>query len=241
MGIVLKTFRVSWLGRVEYTKAQELQHRVWENILYSDADDTMLMMEHPSVFTLGRRGQSSDILLPQSALDKMNISPIHTDRGGEVTYHGPGQLIGYPIVNLREAGLGPVSWARLIEEAIISVLAEYGMKGHRVVGKTGVFIGGEPGSKVTKDTAPKGRKIAALGMRITEGIVTHGFALNISTDLSMFKYIVPCGMKNLKITSILEETGINTSVEEVGWLIASVLSDILGRNKQDIPSDAIYF
>jgi lipoyl(octanoyl) transferase len=157
------------------------------------------------------------------------IEVYETDRGGEVTYHGPGQLVGYPIIDVRAAGLGPVTYVRLLENSIIQTLAEFGVTAHLVDGETGVWVGGVPNEKRRSGINPLGRKIAAIGVRITDGISMHGFALNISTDMSYYQHIVPCGMPNLPVTSIQLETGKSLHVRDCAGIAAARLAANLER------------
>ena len=218
----------TWLGRVPFQEAYELQLETMERRKSELVGDSLLMMEHDHVYTHGRRGSDDHVLMPTHALRRRGIAVVHTDRGGETTYHGPGQLVVYPIVSIRNLSLGPVAYVRLLEEATIQLLSKYGVRGHRVVGKTGVWIGGEPGRKVDPSTAPAGRKIAAIGVRVSGGVAMHGIAINVSTDPRMFDHIVPCGMLSLNVTSIESETNVTPTVESVGWQWATKFADILG-------------
>ena len=236
----LKTLRTVWLGEIGYHDARQIQESVFEEVS-NGAQDTLLLLEHRHVFTLGRRGKRSDVLASDATLKELGVDIAQADRGGHVTYHGKGQLVGYPIANIRSDNLGPVAWVRLLEETVIMTLAAYGVRGHRVVGKTGVFVGGEPGKNPGKGRPPLGRKIAAFGLRVSGGISMHGFALNVSPDLEMFSHIVPCSMPGLHVTSVLAETSSEPQVEEVGWKTASILSDILGRREIKLRGDDFKF
>ena len=218
----------TWLGRVSFHDGYQLQLETLERRKTGHVDDILLMMEHDHVYTQGRRGSDDHVLMPAGVLRRRGIPVVHTDRGGETTYHGPGQLVVYPIISIRDLSLGPVAYVRLLEEATIQLLSEYGVRGHRVVGKTGVWIGGEPGRKVDPSVAPAGRKIAAIGVRVSGGVAMHGIAINVSTDTGMFNNIVPCGMQSLDVTSIENETDYTRTVESVGWDWAAKLADILG-------------
>ena len=218
----------TWLGRVRYQDAYDLQLETMERRKSDLVGDSLLMMEHDHVYTHGRRGSDDHVLMPTHTLRRRGIAVVHTDRGGETTYHGPGQLVVYPIVSIRNLSLGPVAYVRLLEEATIQLLSKYGVRGHRVVGKTGVWIGGEPGRKVDPSAAPAGYKIAAIGVRVSGGVAMHGIAINVSTDTRMFDHIVPCGMQSLNVTSIENETEYTRTVESVGWDWAAKLADILG-------------
>ncbi len=227
MGVGRPTIRAAWMGRVPYRPMFELQRSILAQRKAEEIPDTLLLLEHDHVVTLGRRADETHLVTSEGAILADDGEVIETDRGGEATYHGPGQLVAYPIVSVRELKLGPVAYVRLLEEAVIQVLAEYGIRGHRVVGKTGVWIDGEPGNRPAKGENPNGRKIAAIGVRISGGVAMHGFALNVSTDLSYYSHIVPCGMPGLDMTSVLEESGTLAGTEEVGKLWAEAFADIL--------------
>ena len=218
----------TWLGRVPFHEGYQLQLETLERRKTGSLGDVLLMMEHDHVYTHGRRGSDDHVLMPTHTLRRRGIAVVHTDRGGETTYHGPGQLVVYPIISIRDLSLGPVAYVRLLEEATIQLLSGYGVPGHRVVGKTGVWVGGEPGRKVDPSMAPAGRKIAAIGVRVSGGVAMHGIAINVSTDTGMFDHIVPCGMQSLDVTSIENETEYTRTVESVGWDWAAKLADILG-------------
>ena len=219
--------RASWLGRVRYRPTYELQRALLEQRKADEISDTLLLLEHEHVYTLGRRADETHLVTSEGLIEADRAEVVETDRGGEATYHGPGQLVAYPIISIRELKLGPVAYVRLLEETIIQMLAEYGIRGHRVVGKTGVWVGGEPGSKPTDGANPAGRKIAAIGVRISGGVAMHGMALNVSTDLDYYSHIVPCGMLGLDVTSIFLETGKTVDTEAVARSWAELFADIL--------------
>ena len=214
---------------VPYGDALALQRRLLERRQAGQVSDTLLLLEHPHVFTLGRRADSGHILADAETLLSIQAEVVETDRGGEATYHGPGQLVAYPVISIREAGLGPVAYVRLLEEAIIGTLHQYGVAGHRVAGRTGVWVGGEPGARPPQGEAPKGAKIAAIGVRVSAGVAMHGFALNVATDLSYFSYIVPCGMPGLSVASIASLTRRRPAVREIGEAAAANLARLLRR------------
>ncbi len=222
-----RTLQACWLGTVSYAEALALQRRILGDRKSGRAPDTLLLLEHPHVFTLGRRSVSGHVYADEQTLRSISAEVVETDRGGEATYHGPGQLVAYPIVSIREAGLGPVAYVRLLEEAVILTLRQYGLAGHRVVGKTGVWVGGEPGAKPLEGEAPKGAKLAAIGVRISDGVAMHGFALNVTTDLSYYAHIIPCGMPGLRVASIASLTRGRPAVKEVGATAARRLADLL--------------
>ena len=179
------------LGSLDYPAALALQRDLHRRVASGDLPALLLLLQHPHVYTLGRRGSETDILAPDEALRELNADVYHTDRGGEATYHGPGQLVGYPILDLRAAGLGPLAYVRALEEIIISTLAELGIPATAGDKPTGVWVGDA--------------KIAAIGVRVSRGATMHGFALNVNPDLSYFNHVVPCGMPNASVTSIAEQ------------------------------------
>lgn len=191
----------SWLGRVPYMEAWDIQLRLHKEVAEGVRPDTLLLVEHPHVYTLGRRGQESDILIDTAELAGLGVEVHHTDRGGEVTYHGPGQLVGYPILNLRRWGGGPLKYVRALERVLIETLAEFGVRAESEGHPTGVWVGD--------------RKIAAIGVKVSRRVTTHGFALNVCPDLSYFDHIIPCGMPDAGVTSLSIEVGRTVTVSEV--------------------------
>ena len=191
----------SWLGRVPYMEAWDIQLRLHQEVAEGVRPDTLLLVEHPHVYTLGRRGQESDILIDTAELAGLGVEVHHTDRGGEVTYHGPGQLVGYPILNLRRWGGGPLKYVRALERVLIEMLAEFGVRAESEGHPTGVWVGD--------------RKIAAIGVKVSRRVTTHGFALNVCPDLSYFDHIIPCGMPDAGVTSLSIEVGRTVTVSEV--------------------------
>ena len=219
--------RTSWLGRVPYQPTHQLQWSLLERRKSGEIPDSLLLLEHEPVITLGRRADASHVLSDDFTIAAQGAEVVETDRGGQATYHGPGQLVAYPIVSVRELKLGPVAYIRILEETIIQLLRDYGVSGHRVVGKSGVWVGGEPGSKPPKGENPTGRKIAAIGVRISGGVAMHGIALNVSTDLDFYAQIVPCGMPNLDMTSMLRESGASPDIERIAKQWTGIFADVL--------------
>ena len=191
----------SWLGLVPYMEAWDIQLRLHQEVSEGVRPDTLLLVEHPHVYTLGRRGQESDILIDTAELAGLGVEVHHTDRGGEVTYHGPGQLVGYPILNLRRWGGGPLKYVRALERVLVEMLAEFGVRAESECRPTGVWVGD--------------RKIAAIGVKVSRRVTTHGFALNVCPDLSYFDHIIPCGMPDAGVTSLSIEVGRTVTVSEV--------------------------
>lgn len=167
----------------------------------------LLFVEHPPVYTLGKSGRMEHVLINEEERSNRGIEFFHTNRGGDITFHGPGQIVGYPILDLEKFYTDIGRYLRELEEVIILTLAEYGIISGRSAGETGVWI----------DAATKGkeRKICAMGVRCSRWVTMHGFALNVNTDLSYFNNIIPCGIANKKVTSIKEELGREVSIEEV--------------------------
>ena len=189
------------VGLLEYQPAHDLQRRLHAQVVAGDLPDLLLLLQHPHVYTLGRRGKQSDVLASSDVLRRLNAETHITDRGGETTYHGPGQLVGYPIINLRRWGGGVRDYVETLERTLISALNEYGIVAHSEGKPTGVWV----------DDA----KIAAIGVRVSRSVTMHGFALNVSPDLSYFDHIIPCGMPGARVTSMARELGINVAAFDV--------------------------
>jgi len=187
-------------GTVRYQDAWQLQQRIADAVR-AGADPALILLEHPSVYTLGVRGRDANLLLPLEGYAARGAEVHRTDRGGDVTFHGPGQLVGYPILDLRRYGEGPVWYVRSIEAVLIDVLARFGIVADRSPGRPGVWVGEE--------------KVAAIGVRVSRGITTHGFALNVSTDLAWFRDIVPCGLPSAGVTSMQALTGETFAMRDV--------------------------
>lgn len=221
-----RKLRARWLGTVGYGSALDLQRSMLNARKSGDIPDTLLLLEHPHVVTLGRRADDTHLVTERSGLEAAGVEIFETDRGGEATYHGPGQLVGYPIIDVRVAKLGPVTYVRMLEKSIIETLVEFGIDADLVDGETGVWVDGVPNAKRNPDTNPVGKKIAAIGVRISGGVTMHGFALNVSTDLAYFEHIIPCGMPDLPFTSIALESGRDTSLRDC----ANVIADKLAAN-----------
>jgi lipoyl(octanoyl) transferase len=191
---------VSWLGQLDYREAWDLQLRLAHERAQQRIPDQLLLLEHPHVFTFGRRGRTENVLSSDEEIAAAGAQIVHSDRGGDVTYHGPGQLVGYPIFDLRgplrAAGkrLGPVDFVRQMEEALIRTMADYGVAAMRVPGRTGVWT--QPNGSIAE------KKIAAIGIHVSAGVTSHGFALNVTTDLRDFDWIVPCGIDDRGVTSL---------------------------------------
>jgi lipoyl(octanoyl) transferase len=193
------------LGRTDYSTALELQRQLIAQRQQGLIPDQLLLLEHPHVITLGRNGHAQNLLASAEVLTRAGIAFYPTDRGGDVTYHGPGQLVGYPIIDLREWKRDVGAYVRAVEQSIIDTLADYGISAGCIPKLTGVWV--------------DDRKIAAIGVHISRWVTSHGFALNVSTDLSYFQYIVPCGLT--KPVTSMAALGVRASLEEVGQTLAA--------------------
>jgi lipoyl(octanoyl) transferase len=167
----------------------------------------LIFCEHPHVYTLGKSGSENNLLINEAFLQKIGATYVSVNRGGDITYHGPGQVVGYPILDLEQFFTDIHRYLRYLEEAIINTIAEYGLKGQRYEGYTGVWL--------DVDNAAKARKICAMGVRCSRWVTMHGFALNVNTNLDYFGYIVPCGINDKQVTSIQKELGREVDVNEV--------------------------
>lgn len=187
---------------MDYFRAQELQLHLAQEIRDGQKPNTLLLLEHPPTYTLGRLTKADHILLPPEELKSRGITVCETDRGGQATFHGPGQLVAYPVLDLREWG-GPLKYVRSLEQVIIGVLEDFQLDGRLEEGITGVWVGNA--------------KIAAIGIKISRGVAFHGLAINVNTDLSYFSHIVPCGIQDLQVTSMAQESGGPLDMEMVRY------------------------
>jgi lipoyl(octanoyl) transferase len=201
----MRSCQIQELGRIDYGTALDLQQRLVAERKEGSIPDQLLLLEHPHVITLGRNGHSENLLAGEEVLRRAGISFYPTDRGGDITYHGPGQLVGYPIIDLREWQRDVGAYVRGVEQAIIDTLADFGIAAGRIPKLTGVWVGE--------------RKIAAIGVHISRWVTSHGFALNINTDLSYFQYIVPCGLT--KPVTSMAQLGTTTDLTEVSRSLAA--------------------
>lgn len=234
--------RAVWMGRVDYDEAYRLQLSLLERRKADEIPDTLLLLEHPHVYTLGRRGADEDLLSSAAELEASGAQVVWTDRGGQATYHGPGQLVCYPIIDLRVGGFGPVTYVRLLEDVIMEVLLESGVEAHRVAGKTGVWTYGSIKPEFAPPLESGEAKIAAIGVRISRGIAMHGFALNVSTDLERFGGIVPCGMPDVQMASVRSICGPDhrlPEMERLAWLTAAAFGRVFGRDVKSAKPESL--
>ncbi|MGE5363900.1 MAG: lipoyl(octanoyl) transferase LipB [Bacteroidota bacterium] len=188
-------------GMIDYDTAWKLQKHLFEERHRGNVNDTLLLLEHPHTYTLGKTADKSNLTCTPEYLREKGISVFDIDRGGDITYHGPGQIVGYPVINLNEWHADAHLYLRSLEEVIIRTLGQYGLKTGRIEGLTGVWI--------------ENRKIAAIGIKISRWITMHGFALNVSTDLDYFGGIIPCGIRDKEVTSLNKELQRDITVENV--------------------------
>ncbi len=219
----MKNVKIVDTGVMHYGEALEKQRSYFEQIATNDGEicGVLMLVEHPHVYTLGKSGDAHNLLINADFLKQINAEYHKTDRGGDITYHGYGQLVGYPILNLERLGISLRVYIELLEQAIINTVAELGIQSGRVEGATGVWVEG--------DIAHKARKIAAIGVRASRQVTMHGFALNVSTDLNYFSYINPCGMADKGVTSTLKECG-EESMERVKELFCKNFSTLFNVN-----------
>jgi len=189
------------LGFLDYQAAWDLQKDVFAKLAKNELNDTLFMLEHPHTYTLGKVADKENLISPENQLKELGINVYEIDRGGDITYHGPGQVVGYPIINLREWKEDTHEYLRGLEEVIMKVCLEYGVITQRNSKYTGVWIGE--------------RKIAAIGIKVSRWITMHGFAFNVNTDLNYFGGIIPCGIKDKDVTSLQRELGREIEIEAV--------------------------
>jgi lipoyl(octanoyl) transferase len=192
-------------GLVPYEEACVAQRRLVEERLEGEVPDVLLLLEHPPVYTRGRRSTAEELPMGAQWYEAQGIEVHDTDRGGRVTYHGPGQLVAYPVVSLEPYDDDVHEYVRRLERVAISALAEHGVEAETIAGLTGVWTAGErPGSAAGADEA---RKIGSIGVHVSRGVTTHGIAINVNNDLQPFEWIVPCGIEGCRVTSLCRELG----------------------------------
>lgn len=221
----------TWLGAVPYREAWELQRHVARQRALNEIPDTLLLLEHPPVYTTGRRGPGDNLRRPEAML---GAPVIETDRGGDITFHGPGQLVAYPIIDLRASGLSVIAYVRALEETVIRTVRNYGIVGAVECGLTGVWVGRD--------------KIAAIGVRVGKpagasgGWVTgHGLALNVDVDLGWFDDIVPCGIADRGVTSVRELAQESPPLGEASERLAVCFGDVFSREMCSVPASTLRY
>ena len=212
------------MGVVDYLKALETQRLLAEACRRDDCA-RLLLLEHPPTYTLGVRGQHEHLLLDEGALAELGASVHQVDRGGDVTFHGPGQLVGYPILNLERWNQGPVWYVRSLETVLIEALATFGINARRAPSRPGVWVGEA--------------KIAAIGVHISRGITSHGFALNVNPDLTYFSHIIPCGLQDVVVTSMAQELGWAPEMDTVMDAVIAAFRRVFPVEMRAAPAEAI--
>jgi len=223
------------LGNIKYKKAWEYQEKLFNNTIKLKSENRkkeqkiqtenyLIFCEHPHVYTLGKSGDSNNLLVDEKFLKSRNAEFVKTNRGGDITYHGPGQIVGYPILDLDNFFTDIHKYLRFLEEAVILTLDEYGVKGERSNGETGVWI--EKGTE-------NARKICAIGVKTSRWVTMHGFAFNINSDLSYFGNIIPCGIVDKKVTSLEKELGIKINIKTVKKQLKIHLSNVFEMDLVD--------
>ena len=211
---IKELLKVEELGVVDYLLAWQMQKEVQEKVINNIEPNTLLILQHPSVYTAGRRTEITD-----RPLD--NTPVIDVDRGGKITWHGLGQIVGYPIIKLKNS-TDVVGFVRELETALILICGEFGIKAERYCERSGVWLRDEKGD----------RKIAAIGLRVAKGVTMHGFALNVNPDLTAYSKIIPCGIADAKVTSLSAELGRDITVEEVMPILKRYILPMLERVSQ---------
>lgn len=215
------------LGLIEYSEAWKYQEELFEELLDAKRNalsksNHLLFCEHPHVFTLGKSGSDSNLLINNTALQQKGVSFFRTNRGGDITYHGPGQIVGYPILDLEAFGIGIRAYIELLEEAIIILLQEYGIEASRLHGASGTWLDvGTPGA----------RKICAIGVRSSRYVTMHGFAFNVNTDLAFYDFINPCGFVDKGVTSMEKELGAPQDFSHIKQKLKDIIISLLRENQ----------
>ena len=225
----MRTCQIVDLGLVGYAEAYALQKRIVAARKTEAIGDVLLLCEHPHVITQGRNGKREHLLVSEHVLRQKGMEYYETSRGGDITYHGPGQIVGYPILNLGAIRRDVVWYVRTLEEAMIQATAEFGIKAERVAGKTGIWV----------RVGNTEEKLAAIGVHISRWVTSHGFAYNVSTDLRNFDLIVPCGIAECRVTSLEKLLGRSVEEKEVSPRIAKHLGELLGLEMKEASVKAI--
>jgi lipoyl(octanoyl) transferase len=214
------------IGLIDYMEAWDFQKKIFSEVLDSKQNklphlnkNHLIFCEHPHVYTLGKSGSENNLLINHLQLQAKNATFYKIDRGGDITYHGPGQLVGYPILDLEMLGIGLKEYVSKIEETIIKTLKEFSISAERLEGATGVWLD-------TQTT--KARKICAIGIKASKYVTMHGFAFNINTNLNYFKYINPCGFIDKSVTSMEKELGSKQDMEKVKMVLKSKFAEVFG-------------
>jgi lipoyl(octanoyl) transferase len=216
------------LGKKDYKEAWDFQESLFQKVMDMKSDPSkkdfggyLIFVEHPHVYTLGKSGEANNLLISEPFLKKIDATFYRINRGGDITYHGPGQIVGYPILDLEKFGMGIREYIEKLEDVIIQSVQEFGIKGDRLEGATGVWL----------DVAtPRARKICAIGVRASRYVTMHGFAFNVNTDLKYFSYINPCGFQDKGVTSLENELKSNQDFEAAKQRVLSNFKSVFGVN-----------
>jgi lipoyl(octanoyl) transferase len=229
--VINRKARFEDLGLMDYQEAWDYQTRLFQQTLdvklanrslppelQQPTDNHVLFVEHPHVYTLGRNGNRNNLLVPENDLPRIGASYYPINRGGDITYHGPGQIVGYPVLDLENFFTDIHRYMRSLEEAVILTLAEFSIHAERINGLTGVWV--------ANGRAP--RKICALGVKTSRWVTMHGFALNVNTDLKYFNHIIPCGISDKQVTSMAEELGGPLDIKAVASVLRNHIARVFG-------------
>ena len=230
-------------GLTDYPEGWEMQRRAVAAVGEGHSPHILFLLQHPPTYTLGVRGKAEHLLASEEALAELGARVYRVDRGGDVTFHGPGQVVGYPIFRLDAWREGPLWYVRRLEAALIDALAALGIAAGRVEGRTGVWVGpdADGDSRSARSGSPSGgaAKVAAIGVRVSRGVTSHGFALNVSPDLSYFAHIVPCGLADAAVTSIERLLGRPIPLREVEDLVIDSLGRVFGLEMVEAKAKAV--
>ena len=219
-----------WIARaglVPYADAFEAQRRIAEARAAERIPDVLLLLEHPPVYTRGRRTTAAELPMGVEWYRMQGIDVCETDRGGRVTYHGPGQLVGYPIISLKTYSDDVHRYVRSVEQVMVSSLGEFGVDAGCIEGVTGVWVGGP---------LPEGRKVGSIGVHVSRGVTTHEFAVNVNNDLQPFEWVVPCGIEGCRVTSLSRELGAEQDLEAFATTVAVRFADVFEREAVEVPA-----
>ena len=213
------------LGTIDYKVAWDLQKRIFELRYQKEIDDVLLLLEHPHTYTLGKTARRENLICTEDYLEQNHISVYNIDRGGDITYHGKGQIVGYPIFDLKDWVKDTHKYLRALEEVLIKTCEEYDLKAGRIPGLTGVWI--------------ENRKIAAIGIKVSRWITMHGFAFNVNTDLNLYKGIIPCGISDKEVTSLKRELNKDVDLAEVKSKILNNIIEIFNYDEYKVKEPGI--
>lgn len=213
------------LGTIDYKVAWDLQKQIFELRYQKEIDDVLLLLEHPHTYTLGKTAHRENLICNDNYLEQNQITVYDIDRGGDITYHGKGQIVGYPIFNLNDWVKDTHKYLRALEEVLIKTCEEYGLQADRITGLTGVWI--------------QNRKIAAIGIKVSRWITMHGFAFNVNTDLNLYKGIIPCGISDKEVTSLKKELNKKINLAEVKSKVLKNINEVFDYDEYEIKKPGV--